>query len=74
MQELHQSKIQHELVRNNQTQKKDTIDKAIEEGPKKNLKKLQDNIVKLYTDIQKIHEEYVLESETCKDYERENLE
>jgi len=57
LQDLHMSKIEHERVRNNQTKKKDTIDKAIEEGPKKNLKKLQDDIVKLYTDIQKIHEE-----------------
>lgn len=47
IEELHESKIEHERVRNNQIKKKDTIDKAIEEGPKKNLKKLQDDIVKL---------------------------
>lgn len=47
IEELHESKVEHERVRNNQIKKKDTIDKAIEEGPKKNLKKLQDDIVKL---------------------------
>lgn len=47
IEELHESKVEHERVRNNQIKKKGTIDKAIEEGPKKNLKKLQDDIVKL---------------------------
>jgi hypothetical protein len=45
--ELKSSKLEHETVRKNQMQKKETIDAAIENGPKKNLKKLQEEIVKL---------------------------
>lgn len=57
LEDLKSSKLEHERVRLNQIKKRESIDDAIEQGPKKNLKKLQEEIVKLYSDIQKIHEE-----------------
>jgi len=72
--ELEKNKLNIDRVRQEQILKKQDIEKSIREGPNSNFNMLQKKIIEIYDQTQKIEFEYKLQSDECKNFERENLD